>query len=74
MLPVENSHQPTRQRERRLKRFKSLRQVQQFLSAHGPNHRHSHPRRHLMNAAEYPAYRTQVFKIWKRETCIQVAA
>jgi putative transposase len=31
---AENSHQPTRQRERRMKRFKSPRQAQQFLSAH----------------------------------------
>jgi transposase-like protein len=31
---VENSHQPTRRRERIMKRFKSPRQVQRFLSAH----------------------------------------
>src|ERR1700758_4273061 len=31
---TENSHQPTRRRERVMKRFKSPRQVQRFLSAH----------------------------------------
>ena len=31
---AENSHQPTRRRERVMKRFKSPRQVQRFLSAH----------------------------------------
>src|SRR6478735_7422043 len=31
---AENSHQPTRRRERQMKRFKSARQVQRFLSAH----------------------------------------
>jgi putative transposase len=31
---AENSHQPTRRRERIMKRFKSPRQVQQFLSTH----------------------------------------
>ena len=31
---AENSHQPTRRRERIMKRFKSPRQVQRFLSAH----------------------------------------
>jgi putative transposase len=31
---AENSHQPTRRRERQMKRFKSPRQVQRFLSAH----------------------------------------
>ncbi len=71
---AENSHQPTRQRERRMKRFKSPRQAQQFLSAHGPIHQHSHPRRHRMSAAEYRAYRAQAFEAWKQETCAQIAA
>src|ERR671927_579692 len=31
---AENSHQPTRRRERQMKRFKSARQAQRFLSAH----------------------------------------
>jgi putative transposase len=31
---AENSHQPTRRRERIMKRFKSPRQVQRFLAAH----------------------------------------
>src|SRR5207248_4953893 len=31
---AENSHQPTRRRERIMKRFKSPRQVQRFLSTH----------------------------------------
>ena len=31
---AENSHQPTRQRERQMKRFKSAGQAQHFLSAH----------------------------------------
>ena len=33
---AENSHQPTRQRERQMRRFKSPGQAQRFLSAHGP--------------------------------------
>ncbi len=33
---AENSHQPTRRRERIMKRFKSPRQVQRFLSIHDP--------------------------------------
>jgi len=31
---AENSHQPTRRRERIMKRFKSARQAQRFLSVH----------------------------------------
>ena len=57
-----------------MKRFKSPRQAQRFLSAHGPIHQHSHPRRHLMTAAEYRAYRTHAFEVWKQETCAQIAA
>src|SRR5919199_5283363 len=33
---AENSHQPTRRRERQMKRFKSAGQTQRFLSAHDP--------------------------------------
>src|SRR6516225_9859382 len=31
---AENSHRPTRRRERQMQRFKSVRQAQRFLSAH----------------------------------------
>jgi len=34
-LAAENSHQPIRRRERIMKRFKSTRHAQRFLSAHG---------------------------------------
>ena len=33
---AENSHQPTRRRERQMKRFKSARHVQRFVSIHDP--------------------------------------
>ncbi len=36
---AENSHQPTRRRERQMKRFKSAGQAQRFLSAHDRRHR-----------------------------------
>jgi putative transposase len=71
---AENSHQPTRLRERRMKRFHSPRQAQQFLSAHGPIHQHTHPRRHRMSAAEYRVHRTQAFAVWQQETCAHTAA
>jgi putative transposase len=47
----ENSHQPTRRRERQMQRFKSLDQAQGFLSAHAFIRGHFHPRRHLMPAS-----------------------
>ena len=32
---AENSHQPTRQQEKQMRKFKSPKQAQRFLSAHG---------------------------------------
>ena len=50
---AENSHQPTRQRERAMKRFKSIRHAQRFLSAFSGISPHFRPRRHLLSAADY---------------------
>jgi putative transposase len=47
---AENSHRPTRRRERQMQRFKSPEQAQDFLSAHAFIHGHFHPRRHLLTA------------------------
>jgi putative transposase len=47
---AENSHQPTRQRERRMQGFKSPGHAQRFLSAYGPIAQHVRPRRHLLLA------------------------
>jgi putative transposase len=48
----ENSHRPTRQRERRPQGFKSPGHAQRFLSAYGPMSHHFRPRRHLLLASE----------------------
>src|ERR687890_268676 len=45
---AENSHQPTRRRERIMKRFKSAGHAQRFLSAYGPIASHFRPRRHRL--------------------------
>ena len=50
---AENSHQPTRQRERRMGRFKSPGHAQRLLSAYGPIASHFRPRRHRLPAPEY---------------------
>jgi putative transposase len=71
---AENSHRPTRKRERHMQRFKSARQAQRFLSAHGPLYQHFRPSRHQMSAAEYRAARAQAFAVWQEETCVQRAA
>ena len=61
---AENSHQPTRRRERQMKRFKSPRQAQRFLSAHGQIDNLFHLRRGHVTAAEYRAARMRAFETW----------
>jgi putative transposase len=71
---AENSHRPTRRRERQMQRFKSLGQAQDFLSAHAFIHGHFHPRRHLMAAPIYRSIRSEAFDAWRQETCVQYSA
>jgi putative transposase len=60
----ENSHRPTRERERRMQRFKSPGHAQRFLSAYGPIAQHFRPRRHLLRADEYRRIMADRFQIW----------
>ena len=61
---AENSHQPTRRRERQMKRFKSTRQAQRFLSAHDQINNLFLLPRHLMPATDYRAERARAFEVW----------
>jgi putative transposase len=63
---AENSHQPTRRRERQMKQFKSAGQAQRFLSAHDQINNLFHLRRDHVTAAERRAYRTQKFQTWPK--------
>ena len=65
---AENSHQPTRERERRMRRFKSARHAQQFVEVHGIVVSHFRPRRHLLSAADYRELRSKRFRIWNEVT------
>src|SRR5215210_4458950 len=71
---AENSHQPTRQRERTMRRFKSAGHAQRFLSAHGPIRDHFCPRRHRLKAHAYKEERSRRFLIWNQVTGVQLAA
>jgi putative transposase len=71
---AENSHGPTRRRERQMQRFKSPEQAQRFLSAHVMIYGHFRPRRHLMTADHYRRSRNKAFRIWRQETCVQMPA
>ena len=65
---AENSHQPTRRRERQMKRFKSAGQTQRFLSAHDQINNLFHLRRDHVPASEYRAARTRAFQTWAEVT------
>jgi putative transposase len=71
---AENSHQPTRRRERQMKRFKSAGQAQRFLSAHDQINNLFHRRRDHLSATEYRAARVQAFAIWAEVTGVKAAA
>src|SRR3954453_22586096 len=58
---AENSHQPTRRRERQMKRFKSPGQAQRFLSAHDQINNLFHLRRDHVTASEHRAARARAF-------------
>ena len=71
---AENSHQPTRQRERRMQGFKSAGQAQRFLAAYGPIAQHFRPRRHLLPAAAYRHEMRKRFHTWQELTSLPTAA
>jgi putative transposase len=64
---AENSHQPTRRRERIMKRFKSAGQAQRFLSIHDQVANLFRRPAHT-NAADHRKSRAQAFKIWAEVT------
>jgi len=71
---AENSHQPTRIRERAMKRFTSLRHAQRFLSAFSDISAHFRPRRHLLSATEWRTEIADRFAVWRQVTAPDTAA
>ncbi|WP_202469305.1 IS6 family transposase [Streptomyces sp. SID2888] len=65
---AENSHQPTRQRERAMKAFRSVGGAQRFLAAFSGISPHFRPHRHLMTAPDHRAEMTVRFAIWEQIT------
>jgi len=61
---AENSHQPTRQRERRMQRFKSMRHAQRFCSAFNSVCNQFRPGRHASSASHYRELMHQRFVQW----------
>ena len=70
---AENAHQPTRQQERAMRRFKSPGHAQRFLCAFEPIAGHFRLRRHRVPAAQYRAERTRRFESWNAVSGAQIA-
>jgi putative transposase len=75
---AENSHQPTRQRERTMRRFTSPSHAQRFLAAFGPIREHfcsqRVPGRHRLRAEDYRRERARRFQVWNEVVGLQIAA
>jgi putative transposase len=65
---AELSHQPTRVRERGVRRFKSMRQAQRFLGVHSAVHNLFNLGRHLVSAKHHRLIRQGAFASWKYAT------
>ena len=65
---AELSHQPTRVRERGMRRFKSMQQAQRFLTVHAVVYNLFNLGRHLVSAKNYRFFRSRAFSSWKCAT------
>ncbi|MFM0642661.1 DDE-type integrase/transposase/recombinase, partial [Paraburkholderia metrosideri] len=62
---AENSHQPTRERERRMRGFRDPNRTQEFLSCFGPIRQHFALKRHLLRASLYRKQLAARFVAWR---------
>ncbi len=62
---AEVSHEPTRQRERQMRKFKTPGQAQRFLSVHGLVQNLFRVGRHLLQAHHHRELRDRAFIVWQ---------
>ena len=62
---AENSHQPTRRRERKMQRFKSRGSAQRFLSTHAAVYNTFNLQRHLTTQRTHRAFRAAAMSTWR---------
>ena len=67
---AELSHQPTRVRERGMRRFKSIEQAQRFLNIHAAVYNLFNLGRHLVSANHYRFLRQCAFSSWDNATAM----
>jgi transposase-like protein len=63
---AENSHQPTRRRERKMQRFKSTGSAQKFLSTHAAVYNIFNIQRHLTSAQTHHPLRAAAMDTWQK--------
>ena len=66
---AEVSHQPTREQERQMRRFKSIAQAQRFLAVHGQIQNLFRVGRHHLRAVHHRLLRDRAFADWREVTC-----
>ena len=62
---AENSHLPTRRRERKMQGFKSPGSAQRFLSVHAATYNTFNVQRHLTSAKTHRAFRASAMDTWR---------
>jgi transposase-like protein len=67
---AENSHQPTRRRERKMQRFKSAESAQKFLSIHAAVCNTFNIRRRLASAQTHRTLRTAAMNTWREVVAV----
>lgn len=65
---AENSHQPIRERERRMRGFRERKSTQAFLSSFGLIRQHFALKRHLLRASLYRKHLAARFAVWHEFT------
>ena len=65
---AENSHQPTRRRERKMQRFRSPGSAQRFLSLHAAVQNTFNVQRHLTSRRTLRVLRDEAFETWRAAT------
>ena len=63
---AEQSHETTRERERGMRKFKSMKQAQGFVTAHAAVQNLFNLGRHLVRAEHYRDLRVSAFDEWSR--------
>ena len=62
---AENSHQPTRRRERKMQGFKSQGSAQRFISTHAAVYNTFNVQRHLTSASTHRNFRAAAMDVWR---------